>query len=337
MIWLTWRQHRMQAAYMLLGLAVMTAALVPLGRSMNGAFDNDGLAACLRRGNPEYIYPLRDNNSNCGELADVFMGRFGSLLPLGILLVLLPLVVGLFFGAPLVAREVEHGTHRLVWTQGVSRSRWATTKFGLIGLAGLAAAAGYAALLTWWIRPLSKASGSRLEWLVFDLQGVVPLAYTVFAIALGIAAGAMSRKVLPAMGITLAGFIVTRVLVAWLGRPHYQTPVERKTSVVTDRLPNQLHGDWVISQGVYNASGQKIGTGGNFCAPASVPGQTPPPAGAPPAGAGRPDCDPSQYNLDVIQPGNRFWTFQWIEAGIFVALAAGLLVFAIYRVRRSLA
>jgi hypothetical protein len=327
MIWLTWRQHRMQAAYLLLGLVVMTVALVPIGRSMYDAFDNDGLAACLSRGNPEYINPLRDD-SNCGSLADVFLSRFGSLLPLGILLVLLPLVVGLFFGAPLVAREVEHGTHRLVWTQGVSRLRWATIKFGLIGIAGLAAAAGYAAFLTWWIRPLSKAGGSRLEWLVFDLQGVVPLAYTVFAIALGIAAGALSRKVLPAMGITLAGFIVTRVLVAWLGRPHYQSPVERKTSVVTEKLPNELHGDWLISQGVYNSSGQKIGTGGRFCPPESVTGR-PPPAGA--------DCDPSQYNLEVIQPGNRFWTFQWIEAGIFVALAAGLLVFALYRIRRSLA
>ena len=122
----------------------------------------------------------------CGEFADLFMGRFGSPLPLGILLVLLPMLVGLFLGAPLVAREVEQGTHRLVWTQGVSRLRWATTKFGLITLFGLALAAGYAVLLTWWIEP-PLGCRSRLEWLVFDLQGVVPLAYTLFAIALGIA------------------------------------------------------------------------------------------------------------------------------------------------------
>ncbi len=322
MIWLTWRQHRTQAAYLLLGMLVITAALVPIGRSMHGAFDKDGLAECLRStGIPEFITPRLNNG--CGEVAEVFMARFGSLLPLGILLVLLPMIVGLFLGAPLVAREVEQGTHRLVWTQGVSRLRWATVKFSLIGLAGLLLAAGYAALLTWWMEPLSRASGSRLAWLAFDLQGVVPMAYTLFALALGIAAGSVVRKLLPAMGITLAGFVVTRVLVGWLGRPHFQAAVERKTSVVTDIVPNQLRGDWVISGGVYDGSGrQLVAHGSRYCGTEVV------------AGGRAPDgCDPSQYNLEVFQPAGRFWTFQWIEAGIFTVLAAALVVFAVHRVR----
>jgi hypothetical protein len=130
------------------------------------------------------------------------------------------------------------------------------------------------------------------------------------------------------MGITLAGFIVTRVLVEWLGRPHFQPLIQRKTSVVTEKLPNPLHGDWVISQGIYNSTGQKVGNGGRFCPPEAVTG------GAPPAGSG---CDPSQYNLESIQPASRFWTFQWIESGIFVGLAVALLVLALYRIRRSLA
>lgn len=323
MIWMTWRQHRMQAAYLLLGMAVMAAALVPIGRSMHGSFDHDGLAACLRaHGNPEFISP---DGQGCGDLADIFTTRFGALIPLGVLLVLLPMLVGLFFGAPLVARELEHGTHRLVWTQGVSRLRWATTKFGLIGLAGLATAAGYAALLSWWIEPLNVASGSRMTWLIFDLQGVVPLAYTLFAIALGIAAGVVTRKLLPAMGITLAGFIVVRVLVGWLVRPHYQPQVVRRIPVVTDKLPNDLHGDWVVSSGVYDASGRQLVAHGNQFCPPDVSGHTPP------------DCDASRYNLEHLQPAGRFWNFQWIEFGIFVALAAALLAFSVYRVRRNLA
>ena len=325
MIWLTWRQHRLQAAYLLLGTLVVSAALFPIGRAMHSAFDNDGLAECLRtNGNPEFIRPAE--GMGCGEFADLFMGRFGSLLPLGILLVLLPMLVGLFLGAPLVAREVEQGTHRLVWTQGVSRLRWATTKFGLITLFGLALAAGYAVLLTWWIEPLAAAAGSRLEWLVFDLQGVVPLAYTLFAIALGIAAGAVSRKLLPAMGLTLAGFVVARVLVAWLGRPRYQEPIERRISVVTDRLPNELHGEWNLSSGVYDASGRQIVANGNrYCPPEAVANDRAPGV-----------CDPTTYNLEVYQPAGRFWTFQWIEAGIFAVLAAALLAFAVYRVRNRI-
>ena len=323
MIWLTWRQHRQQTAYLFLGLFVLAAGLVPIGRSMHGAFDNDGLAACLRSyGNPEFIRPRADEG--CGELADIFLDRFGVLVPLAILLVLLPLLVGMFFGAPLIAREVEHGTHRFVWTQGVSRLRWATTKIGLIALAGLVAAGAYTALMVWWMKPLSVAAGSRMDWLVFDLQGVVPLAYTLFAIALGTAAGVLTRKVLPAMGITLAVFLLVRVLVGWLARPHYLPLAQRRIPVVTELLPNSLHGDWVISNGVYDASGKTlIASGGRFCPPEAAQGPGP-------------DCDPTQLNIEFYQPASRFWTFQWIEAGIFTALALGLIAFAVLRVRRSL-
>lgn len=322
MIWLTWRQHRTQAAYLLLGLLAIAAGLVPLGRSMHNAFDDGGLAACLRaNGNPELI-PL-DRDRACGELADLFTSRYSALLPLAVLLVLLPMLVGLFFGAPLVARELEHGTHRFVWTQGVSRLRWAITKFGLVGLAGLAAAGVYAALLSWWIEPLNKAGGSRLTWLVFDLQGVVPLAYTLFAIALGIAAGLVTRKLLPAMAFTLAVYVVVRVLIAWLARPNYLAQVVRKIPVATDMVPNDLHGDWVISGSVYEADGRlAIAHGSQFCPPSVGGGRRPP------------DCDSGRYNLERLQPAGRFWTFQWIEFGIFTALALALLTFALLRLRR---
>jgi hypothetical protein len=69
------------------------------------------------------------------------------------------LLAGLFWGAPLIAREVEHGTHRLVWTQGVSRLRWALVKFGLVGAGVVVAAACYALLVTWWRAPLDQAAG----------------------------------------------------------------------------------------------------------------------------------------------------------------------------------
>jgi hypothetical protein len=326
MIWLTWRQHRAQVGYLLLGLLVTVAALVPLGRSMHKSYEQ-GLAPCLRAGgSPEFIRP--GDASECHELAERFTTNYGYLIPLTILLVILPLLAGLFLGAPLVAREVEQGTHRLVWTQGVSRLRWATTKFGLLGAAGLALGLGYTVFLSWWIEPLNVAAGSRLEWLIFDLQGAVPVGYTAFALALGTAAGVLSRKLLPAMGITLAAFVVSRVLVAWLARPHYQAAVERKISVVTDQVPNHMRGDWLISAGVYDAAGNRLSDGGTYC-PAEPRPQMP---------AEMQDrCNPSNYNLEVFQPAGRFWTFQWIETGIFAGLAAALLAYAVYGVRRRIA
>ena len=328
MIWLTWRQHRLQAMYMVIGLAVLAAGMVPLGVRMHGVFDaTGGLAACVREnGNPEFFTMGSDGAQRCHELADAFLSRFGAVQPLAIVLVVLPLLVGLFLGAPLIARELEHGTHRFVWTQGVGRLRWATTKLALLTGFGLLLAAGYAVLLTWWMKPLNVSTGSRLQWLVFDLQGVVPLAYTVFAIALGAAAGVLSRKLLPAMGITLAAFLVVRVLIAWLARPNYLPQVKRRTSVVTEQVPNDLRGDWIISGGVYDANGNLIASGGMICPKSAAAG------GGGPGGR----CDASHYNVDSIQPGSRFWTFQWIEAGIFTALALGLVVFAVYRVQRRL-
>ena len=113
---------------------------------MHGAFERAGLDDCLAAAPVEFI----DANPNpeqapdpvraCQELAAQFANRYGSLGSAGILLWFLPLFAGLFWGAPLVAREAEHGTHRLVWTQGVSRLRWALAKFGLVG-AGVVLAA----------------------------------------------------------------------------------------------------------------------------------------------------------------------------------------------------
>jgi hypothetical protein len=96
-------------------------------------------------------------------------------------------VRGAVLGAPLVAREVEHGTYRLVWTQGVSRRRWALAKFGLVGGGVVLAAACYALLVTWWRAPLDQATGDRFLSLggSFDLEGLVPVGYAVFAVALG--------------------------------------------------------------------------------------------------------------------------------------------------------
>ena len=48
----------------------------------------------------------------------------------------------------------------------------------------------------------------------------MPVGYTIFAVALGVAAGALVRKVLPAMTVTVAGFIGARVAVM-VARPHF--------------------------------------------------------------------------------------------------------------------
>jgi hypothetical protein len=198
MIWLVWRQHRLQALFALLGLAALAAFLVPTGIRMHNTFERSDLDDCLRAAaRVEYVRvganpdrPVDAASAQvaaCEDLAGQFSSRYGGLGLLGILLWFLPLFVGLFWGAPLVAREVEQGTHRLVWTQGVSRLRWALAKFGLVGGGVVLAAACYALLVTWWRAPLDQATGDRFLSLggSFDLEGLVPVGYAVFAVALG--------------------------------------------------------------------------------------------------------------------------------------------------------
>src|SRR6185436_5823191 len=148
MIWLTWRQHRKQALVLLLGLAALALVLIPTGRQAHkavAAYDKcvDGLgsAAFVDGGKAEV----------CGQLSERFSNTHTSWAYAAILLLFLPLLVGLFWGAPLVAREVEQGTHRLIWTQGISRTRWMFTKLALVGVVVLVAAAAYALLVSWWM------------------------------------------------------------------------------------------------------------------------------------------------------------------------------------------
>ena len=117
-----------------------------------------------------------------------------------------PAVIGAFWGAPMVARELEAGTHRLVWNQSITRNRWLATKLGL-GMLGAVAAGAVAGLaMTWWSRPIDGAvnAGQAPTATIFDLariapevfgsRGIAPIGYAAFAFALGVAAGALLRR-----------------------------------------------------------------------------------------------------------------------------------------------
>jgi ABC-type transport system involved in multi-copper enzyme maturation permease subunit len=222
MIWLTWRQYRKQALYTLIGLAVLAAVMLPTGLAMHHTFTSSGLAACLAKLSTATI--TSGNARDCGALTQQFQNQYSSMSFIAILFVILPAIVGMFFGAPLIAREIEAGTHRLVWAQGVSRRHWALVKFGVIGAVILILAAAYTFGMDWWAEPL-VANGGQMGPIIFDIQGFAPIGYTLFAVAVGILASTIWKKVLPAMGVTLAGYAVVRVPIETLARPHYMSPL----------------------------------------------------------------------------------------------------------------
>jgi hypothetical protein len=141
---------------------------------------------------------------------------------LGVLVVVAPGILGLFWGAPLVAGELEAGTVRLAWTQSVTRTRWLAVRAGLAVLASMAVAGILSLIVTWWAGPFDRAGGSPFG--TFDQRDLVPVGYAAFAVAAGVTAGLLVRRTLPAMAVTLVVFVAARLAVgAWL-RPVLLAP-----------------------------------------------------------------------------------------------------------------
>jgi hypothetical protein len=337
MIWLAWRQHRKQVLYTLIALGALTAVMLPTGLAMHHSFTGSGLAACLAKQGTGPFTPA--TAPDCGQLSQQFQSRYGSMTLIGILFVVLPAFVGIFFGAPLIAREVEAGTHRLVWTQGVSRRHWALVKFGLIGAVTLVLSAAYTFGMDWWSEP-QVASGGRMGPIVFDIEGIAPIGYTLFAVALGVLVGTMWKNVLPAMGVTLAGYAVVRVLVETLVRRHYMSPLTAILPITSSEQINNAARPWIYGNGIVNGTGKLVlphstiscGTpAGNSATSGAVPSTTDPCDG----GLLSRGLGPGPFsNSTQYQPDSRFWEFQVIETGIFLALTAILLYLAIRRIRR---
>jgi len=318
MIWLTWRQHRKQLLFVLLAVAALAALLVPVGLRMHDAMASSGLLTCIRAlGDAEWL-PL-DSAMDCEMEGGKFSDKYSWAQLPAVLMILFPMLLGMFFGAPLVSREIEQGTHRLVWTQGITRKRWLVTKLWLLLGGAAIISVGYTLLTTWWLDPVSTVIDSRFAFPFFDLYGVAPVGYTIFAVALGVFVGTVSRKTLPAMAWTIVGFAAVRIAGTTLLRPNLQQPRELSFPVSTDELPNRWRGDWIRSQQVQDPQGKVLADGIQLCPERA-----------------QAECGSSDLNVWTYQPGNRFWLFQYLEAGIYVALAAVLIALAVWQVRRRI-
>lgn len=315
---LVFRQYRAQAVATLGLLAALAALLVVTGLQMAGQW-HSALVTCAA-------------TRTCGNLSStLFLGShavgFLVIMTLGV-----PLVLGILCGAPLVAHEFETGTNQFAWTQAITRRRWLAVKAGWLLLAAAAVGGIVSALVTWWSGPNNALQENAFETGRFDIMGVVPVAYALFAMALGIAAGAMLRRTVPAIGLTVAGYIAVRILVTQWLRPHFLTAVTHAYGLMQNWAPTGAA--WQFAQGILTPDGRELmpsdGTdiGHNvqvFMVPASchqlLNQANPGPVLS---------CMQSAGFRQFVsyQPASRYWAFQGIEAGIFVALAVALLAVA---------
>jgi hypothetical protein len=326
MIWLTWRQSRLE---MLIGgaaLALVAAYLLWSGQEMISSYREAGLPACVAQ---------RADDEGCRAAVSAFLQRFDDLRGLKMVLLLcLPFLIGLLLAAPTVL-DFEQGTYRLAWMQSVTRRRWLATKFGY----GLAIAAGVSLALMvlwrWWLRPVDAIAG-EFNGNGFDFEGTASIAYTVFAFAVCLAVGTLLRRTVATFGIGLVVFLVARGAVADQLRPRFLAPIER-TWGPTEPAPAVAlarpgDGSWVINQGYLDSVGH-----GGAAVEAIVRSCMADTASK--AGDRFNAClrDHGILNTIAYHPADRYWTFQAIETALFLGVAAALLGITFWWVTRRIA
>jgi len=265
--------------------------------------------------------------------ADYWGGGAGGVLQAGgaqtvsSLLFAVPVLLGAFVGAPLLAREFEHGTFRFAWTQGAGRTRWTLSTLVLPAVLLTAVTGAFTALFYWYYRPfLADGQVSEMLPLSFALLGVVFAAWTLFSFATAAFTGTLLRRTVPAMGITLVVYIALALATATAIRPRYMTPV-------TVRGWNGAAGaGWVLSSWVKGPNGHVLSQGDLntlvVYAPPSVQNSSNP-------NSFTDYLTQHGYTLwQSVQPDSRFWSFQLIEGGWLLAVSCVLIAATVWLARR---
>jgi hypothetical protein len=222
----------------------------------------------------------------------------------------------------------------------VGRLRWAGTKVAALAAAALVGTASLGWILSWWSRPFVAASDNRFSPGVFDLRGIVPVAYALFALATGVAAGTLIRRTVPAMAATLGFYAAVRLGVELWLRPHFASP-NTETYSVFGTSPRSGLGDWLLSTKTLDGAGHLLGNGQVLdfnVLSARCPGLPLPSEGLPNKGAIQACIQRLGVHIQATyQPGSRYWKFQGIESAIFLALAVGLVGLSLWWLRNRIA
>lgn len=323
MTWLVWRQYRVQAAIAFALLAAMAAVIIADGIQIASHW-HATIAGCA-------------GNSTCQQQASPLVNGVVSDLPY--LSMIVPVVLGLLWGAPLVAHELEARTSDFAWTQSVTRLRWLTAKAGALLLAGAACGGATAALITWWSGPINAKFASAFTPGQFDTQGIVPIGYALFAMALGIAAGTVARRTLPATAVVLGGFIGLRLVISSYLRPHYMAAITTYYHVTGSFTPPGQA--WILAQGGLSPTGRVVAAGWGDLYPALpvvcrslLPGSPTSKSGSSESAVFSCMQAHGWRGFATYQPASRYWPFQGIETGIYILLAAVLIAATFAVIRR---
>ncbi|MEV6758742.1 ABC transporter permease [Streptomyces sp. NPDC051214] len=309
--WADVRLHR-GALWTGVGLVVLAAVVTGFLRWANYAY-------------PEPAGPCTSNGT-----CDTFLGfssartllyEFLRNYSLGMLLI--PALIGAFVAGPVIAREMEAGTHKLAWTQSVSPARWLMSKLTVFAVTSVAG--GLALMAVFWGGRSGIGGMWDLGWAdrgVYESIGPVLIAYCLLGIMVGALAGLLVRRTLVALA---TGGLVTGLVLLLMGNVRWELfPVKTlsgpASGTSTEYTMHEVPVDsLIIDMGVQNAAGERFLTG--QCSP-DLKASFPCPS----------DTKVAGWYADV-HPHSHFWYVQLIETAIVLTLAAAA-TYAAFRVLR---
>ncbi|MEV0264991.1 transporter [Streptomyces sp. NPDC050617] len=303
--WLAWRQQR---------TLILVATLTLLACSAYVWFRRTEMLAFI---DDHHITICKGWNGGCGTQATERLLRDNSdpIRALATLSMVFPALIGAFWGAPLIGRELENGTFRLALTQGVDPLRWFAARFGLAALCAVVSSTVLAALVAWWWSPIANMLDGPYwyDGYIFNATGPAAIACALFGLAAGTAAGLLTRRMLPAMGIALASVAVVRLALTFV-RPDWLSPTARVTPGMVPKIP--VGSAWSTGQfGYIKPSGAEEGI-----------------MNCPYSGAELKQCMAEHgyvARFHKVHPSSDFWPLQWIETAILLGLALALTVLTI--------
>lgn len=309
MLWITWRQTRIQ---ILLTFGFLAA--------LGGWILINGLGSV---GLPAGPGPVSSREQ--AEINVLLQDHTGALLSTLNYVVVVPVLIGVFWGAPLLAREYEAGTYRFAWTQSIPRARWLLVKLGSLGLLVVLSGLALGAMTTWWSsRFPGHMSVHRFNsGTMFGLSGVAPAGWWLFAFCVGVAAGALMRRTVPALAVTAAVVIAVMSGLMGVARDHYAEPmVADGQSAELTRSRDAVRTEPVLlgPDGATNdADVNSLAAG--LCPQSQDDAMK---------------ClqDNGYRSVTEYQPADRYWRFQWTETGVLALGAIGAVAFAVRRTSR---
>ncbi|HEY0521256.1 MAG TPA: hypothetical protein VGC84_17330 [Ilumatobacteraceae bacterium] len=345
MIRLAWLQARTQTVTAMIGLAVVATVLLVSGPNLAHLYATLIAPCAVTDSCSEST--IREFLRHDREIHDA----------LQILVMVVPGIIGIFWGAPLVAREIEARTFLLAWTQSVTRTRWLATKLGVIAVASMAVAGLLSLMSTWWNHPLDRVVQNAYS--TFDARNIAPIGHAIFGFALGVTAGVLIRRTLPAMATVAVVFTAARLAITHWVRPLLYTPVRlavaldvRSTGVfrsstgalTLDPSTPRIANAWIVSSKIVDGSGAGLTRTAftTICPQLAVTEPKPAPAGRTKAPddvrAALETCvtnvGKSYHLLVSYHPASRYWSFQWFEVGAYIAAAIALAALCVWSVRR---